>query len=77
MGIFGKVVTYDEVIHALRKRIEEEYSDGAEYTRLAEVGESILQQHVPASHTVGDPCPKCRRVPFPCEVITDYVGHPD
>ncbi|WP_432559987.1 hypothetical protein [Granulicoccus sp. GXG6511] len=77
MGIFGNVVTYEEVITALRKRIEEEFDAGGEYTRLAEVGESIMKEHVPDSKKVGDPCPKCEKDTFPCEIITDYVAHPD
>jgi len=77
MGIFGNAVTYEEVIAALRKRIEEQYDEGAEYARLAEVGEDILKQHVPASKKVGDPCPHCKDDTFPCTIITDYVAHPD
>lgn len=77
MGYFGNVVTYQEVVRALRYRILEEYKEGAEYARLAEVGEAILREHVPESHKVGDPCPKCRTETFPCEIIVDYVAHPD
>lgn len=77
VGIFGNRVTYEEIINALRERIEDELNAGAEYARLATVGESILREHVPDSHKVGDPCPKCAHDTFPCEIITDYVGHPD
>ncbi|MDO5681509.1 MAG: hypothetical protein Q4G46_01600 [Propionibacteriaceae bacterium] len=77
MGIFGNTVTYDEIITALRKRIEEELDEGAEYARLARVGEDILREHVPDSKKVGDACPKCADDTFPCHIITDYVAHPD
>lgn len=77
MGIFGNVVTYEEIMAALRERIHDEFDEGAEYSRLAEIGEAILREHVPASHKVGDPCPKCPHDTFPCRIINDYVAHPD
>lgn len=77
MGIFGNHITYEEVVEALQRRIDEQFTAGGDYTRLAEVGEAILREHIPKSRQSGDPCPKCADDTFPCEVITDYVAHPD
>lgn len=64
--------TYEQIVALVRWQIDIQLTVGREHARLAGVGKSILDGHVPATRMVGDPCPVCHGQVFPCQIIVDY-----
>lgn len=77
MGYLTGRETYGQIVAKMQAAIDQDLDAGHELTRLGEIGEAILHEHVPASKVVGDPCPKCADEKFPCTIMRSFIIDPD